>query len=104
MVLARINVDISLADFEGGVRNLVSDTEQAYWELSFAWRNLETLEHGLEQCSPDVEEDLLALLSSGTRVVKPTKKPRLASSTISSRARLKRCSTNCSAPKTGCAT
>lgn len=42
VVLARINVDISLADFEAGVRNLVSDTEQAYWELAFAWRNLET--------------------------------------------------------------
>ncbi len=42
VLLARINVDISLADFEAGVRNLVSDTEQAYWELSFAWRNLET--------------------------------------------------------------
>jgi outer membrane protein TolC len=42
VVLARINVDISLADFEGGVRDLVNDTEQAYWELSFAWRNLET--------------------------------------------------------------
>ena len=24
------------------MRNLVSDTENAYWELSFAWRNLET--------------------------------------------------------------
>ena len=42
VLLARINVDISLADFEGGVRNLVSDTENAYWELAFAWRNLET--------------------------------------------------------------
>jgi outer membrane protein TolC len=42
VVLARINVDISLADFEGAVRNLVGDTEQAYWELAFAWRNLET--------------------------------------------------------------
>jgi outer membrane protein TolC len=42
VILARINVDISLADFEGGVRDLVNDTEQAYWELSFAWRNLET--------------------------------------------------------------
>jgi outer membrane protein TolC len=42
VLLARINVDISLADFEAGVRNLVSDTEQAYWELAFAWRNLET--------------------------------------------------------------
>jgi outer membrane protein TolC len=42
VLLARINVDISLADFENGVRNLISDVEQAYWELSFAWRNLET--------------------------------------------------------------
>jgi outer membrane protein TolC len=42
VLLARINVDISLADFEGGVRNLISETENAYWELSFAWRNLET--------------------------------------------------------------
>jgi outer membrane protein TolC len=42
VLLARINVDISLADFEAGVRNLVSDVESAYWELSFAWRNLET--------------------------------------------------------------
>ena len=42
VLLARINVDISLADFEAGVRNLVSDTENAYWELAFAWRNLET--------------------------------------------------------------
>ena len=42
VLLARINVDISLADFEGGVRNLISDVENAYWELSFAWRNLET--------------------------------------------------------------
>ena len=42
VLLARINVDISLADFEAGIRNLVSDTENAYWELAFAWRNLET--------------------------------------------------------------
>ncbi len=48
VLLARINVDISLADFEGGVRNLVSDTENAYWELCFAWRNLETSNTALE--------------------------------------------------------
>jgi hypothetical protein len=28
VLLARINADISLADFEAGVRNLISDTEQ----------------------------------------------------------------------------
>jgi len=38
----QINGDLSLAEFEMSVRNLVSDTENAYWELSFAWRNLET--------------------------------------------------------------
>ena len=41
VMLARINTDISLADFEAGVRNLVSDTENAYWELYFAYRALE---------------------------------------------------------------
>jgi len=46
VLLARINADISLADFEAGVRNLVSDTEQGYWELSFAYRNLEARKAG----------------------------------------------------------
>ena len=36
------NVDLSLAEFEVSVRNLVYETENAYWELAFAWRNLET--------------------------------------------------------------
>ena len=48
VLLARINVDISLADFEGGVRGLVSDTENAYWELCFAYRNLETSNTALD--------------------------------------------------------
>ena len=38
--------DISLADFEIGVRNLISDTEQAYWELYFAFRDLEARKVG----------------------------------------------------------
>jgi len=46
VLLARINSDISLADFEAGVRNLVSDTEQSYWELYFAYRNLEARKAG----------------------------------------------------------
>jgi len=46
VLLARINADISLAEFEAGVRNLVSDTEQAYWELYFAYRNLEARKAG----------------------------------------------------------
>ncbi len=46
VLLARINADISLADFEAGVRNLVSDAEQSYWELYFAYRNLEARKAG----------------------------------------------------------
>lgn len=41
VLLARINTDISIADFEVGVRNLVSDVENAYWELYFAYRDLD---------------------------------------------------------------
>lgn len=46
VLLARVNADISLADFEIGVRNLISDTEQAYWELYFAFRDLEARKIG----------------------------------------------------------
>ncbi len=43
VMLARINTDIALADFEASVRNLVSDTEVAYWELYFLYRNLDAV-------------------------------------------------------------
>ena len=46
VMLARINVDISLADFEGGVRNLMFDVENAYWELYFSYRALEASKAG----------------------------------------------------------
>jgi outer membrane protein TolC len=46
VMLARINADISLAEFEAGVRDLVSDVESSYWELYFAYRNLEAAKAG----------------------------------------------------------
>jgi hypothetical protein len=46
VVIARIRTDIRLADFEAGVRNFVSDVENAYWELYFAYRNLEATKSG----------------------------------------------------------
>jgi outer membrane protein TolC len=46
VMLARINTDITLADFEAGVRNLVSDAENSYWELYFSYRNLEAAKAG----------------------------------------------------------
>ena len=42
IVLARINTDVSLASFESSVRNLVMDIENSYWDLHYAYRNLET--------------------------------------------------------------
>ena len=41
VVIARINTDISLVDFEIGVRNLIADIETQYWELYFAYRDLD---------------------------------------------------------------
>jgi outer membrane protein TolC len=41
VLLARINNDISLADFEAGVIDLLRDVEQAYWDLYFAYRDLD---------------------------------------------------------------
>ncbi len=43
VMLARINTDIALADFEASVRNLVSDVEVAYWELYFNYRSLDAV-------------------------------------------------------------
>jgi hypothetical protein len=41
VLLARINTDASLADFESGVRIFVSDVENAYWDLYYAYRDLD---------------------------------------------------------------
>ena len=42
VLIGRIRSDISLADFEAAVRNLVRDVETNYWELYFAYRDLDT--------------------------------------------------------------
>jgi outer membrane protein TolC len=42
VLIARLRVDQSLADFEGSVRNVVSDVEKAYWNLYYAYRQLDT--------------------------------------------------------------
>lgn len=38
VLIARINSDITLADFEASVRNLVWDVENAYWDLYLAYQ------------------------------------------------------------------
>lgn len=46
VVVSRINVDISLAQFEIGVRDFLCDVEEAYWRLYFDYRNLEAQKAG----------------------------------------------------------
>lgn len=41
VAIARINADISLTQFESGLTTLVSDVENAYWDLYYAYRDLD---------------------------------------------------------------
>jgi outer membrane protein TolC len=41
VLLARVRTDQSLADFEVGIRELVSNVENAYWDLYYAYRDLD---------------------------------------------------------------
>ena len=41
VLIARLNTDVSLAEFESGVTQLVSNVENAYWELYLAYRMLD---------------------------------------------------------------
>lgn len=41
VLIARVNTDITVADFEMGMRDLVSNVENAYWDLYFAFRDLD---------------------------------------------------------------
>ena len=66
VLLARINTDISLADFELGVRNLVNDVENAYWELYFAYRDLDA-KVGARDRALQTWRNIEALASSGRR-------------------------------------
>ena len=42
VLIARVNTDVELADFELAVRNLVSNIENSYWDLYYAYRDLDT--------------------------------------------------------------
>jgi len=46
VMIARINNDMSLNDFEANLTNLVSDVENAYWELYYAYRALDAAKVG----------------------------------------------------------
>jgi outer membrane protein TolC len=41
VLIARVNTDIELTEFEASIRDLVSNLENAYWDLYFAYRDLD---------------------------------------------------------------
>ncbi len=51
VVIARINSDIALTDFEAQVRNLVNDIERAYWALYLAYREKDAVVAGLQSAT-----------------------------------------------------
>lgn len=64
VLLARVRSDVNLADFESAVRNLVRDVEQNYWELYFAYRDLDT-KIGARDSSRETWENRKLRLSGG---------------------------------------
>ena len=46
VLIARLNTDVTLADFEANIRNLLTDVEKTYWELYFAYRDFDAKVEG----------------------------------------------------------
>ena len=66
VLIARVNMDVELADFEIGVRDLVSNIENAYWDLYFAYRDLDT-KIAARDAALDTWRRVHALFESGRR-------------------------------------
>jgi outer membrane protein TolC len=66
VLISRIRTDQSLADFEGAVINLTRDVEDAYWELYFAYRDLEARKLGRDSAL-ETWKKTAALFRTGAR-------------------------------------
>ena len=66
VLIARVNTDVELAEFEIGVRDLVSNIENAYWDLYYAYRDLET-KVAARDASLETWRRIHALYESGRR-------------------------------------
>ncbi|WP_299461790.1 TolC family protein, partial [uncultured Gimesia sp.] len=71
VVIARINNDLVLADFEKNVRNLVSDIEETYWQLYLAYRLYDTQVVARNSALRSWREAHAKLEAGGTRNFKP---------------------------------
>ncbi len=66
VLIARIKTDVQIADFEIAVRNLVSNLENAYWDLYFAYRDLDA-KIAARDAALDTWRRVQALYESGRR-------------------------------------
>jgi outer membrane protein TolC len=66
VLLARVNTDVELADFELAVRDYVSNLENAYWDLYFAYRDLDA-RVAARDAALDTWRRVRALYESGRR-------------------------------------
>jgi hypothetical protein len=55
VLLARVRTDISLVEFERSVRDFVAEIENAYWDLYFAYRDLDTKTEARDQAIDTVK-------------------------------------------------
>jgi len=68
VLIARVNEDITLADFENSVVGLVADVEQAYWNLQTAYRTLEAVLKGRESALQTLQYQQVRLeVGTGSR-------------------------------------
>jgi outer membrane protein TolC len=56
VLLARVRTDISLVEFERSVRDFVAEIENAYWDLYFAYRDLDTKTEARDQAIDTVKK------------------------------------------------
>lgn len=66
VLIARVNTDVELADFEIAVRDLVSNLENAYWDLYYAYRDLDA-KIAARDAALDTWRRIHALYESGRR-------------------------------------
>ncbi|MEZ6102922.1 MAG: TolC family protein [Pirellulaceae bacterium] len=66
VLLARAYTDVALSDFEIGLRDVVSDVENAYWDLYFSYQNLEAKKNARD-AAYETWQRVLALQQTGRR-------------------------------------
>ena len=66
VLVARINTDVALTDFEIAVRDLVSNVENAYWDLYYGYRDLDAKVKARD-AALDTWRKIYALMESGRR-------------------------------------